>query len=81
MAVRVAINGFERTGRAAFRAAFESGADIDGSRSTTSPSRRCSPKPRTSRSPSRSTPIATWTGLFATRRPRDTSTGRNPHGS
>jgi glyceraldehyde 3-phosphate dehydrogenase len=29
MAVRVAINGFGRTGRAAFRAAFESGADID----------------------------------------------------
>jgi glyceraldehyde 3-phosphate dehydrogenase len=29
MAVRVAINGFGRTGRAAFRAAHESGADID----------------------------------------------------
>ena len=29
MAVRVAINGFGRTGRAAFRAALESGADID----------------------------------------------------
>jgi glyceraldehyde 3-phosphate dehydrogenase len=29
MAVRVAINGFGRTGRAAFRAAAESGADID----------------------------------------------------
>ena len=29
MAVRVAINGFGRTGRAAFRAASESGADID----------------------------------------------------
>jgi glyceraldehyde 3-phosphate dehydrogenase len=29
MAVRAAINGFGRTGRAAFRAAFESGADID----------------------------------------------------
>jgi glyceraldehyde 3-phosphate dehydrogenase len=29
MAVRVAINGFGRTGRAAFRAAVESGADID----------------------------------------------------
>lgn len=29
MAVRVAINGFGRTGRAAFRAAYESGADID----------------------------------------------------
>ena len=29
MAVRVAINGFGRTGRAAFRAAIESGADID----------------------------------------------------
>ena len=29
MAVRVAINGFGRTGRAAFRAAFESGADIE----------------------------------------------------
>ncbi|HEY7707121.1 MAG TPA: type I glyceraldehyde-3-phosphate dehydrogenase [Gaiellaceae bacterium] len=29
MTVRVAINGFGRTGRAAFRAAYESGADID----------------------------------------------------
>jgi glyceraldehyde 3-phosphate dehydrogenase len=29
MAVRVAINGFGRTGRAAFRAAVETGADID----------------------------------------------------
>jgi len=29
MAVRVAVNGFGRTGRAAFRAAVESGADID----------------------------------------------------
>ena len=29
MAVRVAINGFGRTGRAAFRAAYVSGADID----------------------------------------------------
>ena len=29
MAVRVAINGFGRTGRAAFRAAHETGADID----------------------------------------------------
>jgi glyceraldehyde 3-phosphate dehydrogenase len=29
MSVRVAINGFGRTGRAAFRAAHESGADID----------------------------------------------------
>ena len=29
MAVRVAINGFGRTGRAAFRAAFDSGADIE----------------------------------------------------
>ena len=29
MTVRVAINGFGRTGRAAFRAALESGADID----------------------------------------------------
>ena len=29
MAVRVAINGFGRTGRAAFRAASESGADIE----------------------------------------------------
>jgi glyceraldehyde 3-phosphate dehydrogenase len=29
MAVRVAVNGFGRTGRAAFRAALESGADID----------------------------------------------------
>jgi glyceraldehyde 3-phosphate dehydrogenase len=29
MAVRAAINGFGRTGRAAFRAALESGADID----------------------------------------------------
>ena len=29
MAVRVAINGFGRTGRAAFRAAIESGADIE----------------------------------------------------
>jgi glyceraldehyde 3-phosphate dehydrogenase len=29
MAVRVAINGFGRTGRAAFRAAIESGADVD----------------------------------------------------
>ena len=29
MAVRVAINGFGRTGRAALRAAFESGADIE----------------------------------------------------
>jgi glyceraldehyde 3-phosphate dehydrogenase len=29
MAVRVAINGFGRTGRAAFRAAFESGTDIE----------------------------------------------------
>jgi glyceraldehyde 3-phosphate dehydrogenase len=29
MSVRVAINGFGRTGRAAFRAAFESGADIE----------------------------------------------------
>jgi glyceraldehyde 3-phosphate dehydrogenase len=29
MAVRVAINGFGRTGRAAFRAAYESGADIE----------------------------------------------------
>ena len=29
MAVRVAINGFGRTGRAAFRAAHESGADIE----------------------------------------------------
>ena len=29
MAVRVAINGFGRTGRAAFRAAVESGADIE----------------------------------------------------
>jgi glyceraldehyde 3-phosphate dehydrogenase len=29
MGVRVAINGFGRTGRAAFRAAVESGADID----------------------------------------------------
>jgi glyceraldehyde-3-phosphate dehydrogenase/erythrose-4-phosphate dehydrogenase len=28
MAVRVGINGFGRTGRAAFRAAYESGADI-----------------------------------------------------
>ena len=29
MSVRVAINGFGRTGRAAFRAAYESGADIE----------------------------------------------------
>jgi len=29
MAVRVAVNGFGRTGRAAFRAAYESGADIE----------------------------------------------------
>jgi glyceraldehyde 3-phosphate dehydrogenase len=29
MSVRVAINGFGRTGRAAFRSAYESGADID----------------------------------------------------
>jgi len=29
MATRVAINGFGRVGRAAFRAAFESGADIE----------------------------------------------------
>jgi glyceraldehyde 3-phosphate dehydrogenase len=29
MAVRVAINGFGRTGRAAFRAAYEAGADIE----------------------------------------------------
>ena len=29
MAVRVAINGFGRTGRAAFRAAYETGADIE----------------------------------------------------
>ena len=29
MGVRVAINGFGRIGRAAFRAAHESGADID----------------------------------------------------
>jgi glyceraldehyde 3-phosphate dehydrogenase len=29
MAVRVAINGFGRTGRAAFRAAHERGADIE----------------------------------------------------
>ena len=29
MAVRVAINGFGRTGRAAFRAAHEAGADIE----------------------------------------------------
>ena len=29
MAVRVAINGFGRTGRAAFRAAYEPGADIE----------------------------------------------------
>ena len=29
MAVRVAINGFGRTGRAAFRAALESDADIE----------------------------------------------------
>jgi glyceraldehyde 3-phosphate dehydrogenase len=29
MAIRVAINGFGRTGRAAFRAAYESGADIE----------------------------------------------------
>ena len=29
MAVRVAINGFGRTGRAAFRAAIESDADIE----------------------------------------------------
>jgi glyceraldehyde-3-phosphate dehydrogenase/erythrose-4-phosphate dehydrogenase len=29
MATRVAINGFGRTGRAAFRAAHESGADIE----------------------------------------------------
>ena len=29
MAVRAAINGFGRTGRAAFRAAIESGADIE----------------------------------------------------
>ena len=29
MSIRVAINGFGRTGRAAFRAAFESGADIE----------------------------------------------------
>src|SRR4029079_7502163 len=29
MAVRVAINGFGRTGRAAFRAAYDSGADIE----------------------------------------------------
>ena len=29
MAVRVAINGFGRTGRAAFRAAVETGADIE----------------------------------------------------
>ena len=29
MTVRVAINGFGRTGRAAFRAALESGADIE----------------------------------------------------
>ena len=29
MTVRAAINGFGRTGRAAFRAALESGADID----------------------------------------------------
>ena len=29
MTVRVAINGFGRTGRAAFRAALKSGADID----------------------------------------------------
>ena len=29
MTVRAAINGFGRTGRAAFRAAHESGADID----------------------------------------------------
>jgi glyceraldehyde 3-phosphate dehydrogenase len=29
MAIRVAINGFGRTGRAAFRAAHERGADIE----------------------------------------------------
>src|SRR6476659_5638579 len=29
MSIRVAINGFGRTGRAAFRAAYESGADVD----------------------------------------------------
>ena len=29
MSVRVAINGFGRTGRAAFRAAYESGAEIE----------------------------------------------------
>ena len=29
MSIRVAINGFGRTGRAAFRAAYESGADIE----------------------------------------------------
>ena len=29
MSLRVAINGFGRTGRAAFRAAYESGAEIE----------------------------------------------------
>ena len=29
MAIRVAINGFGRTGRAAFRAAYERGAEIE----------------------------------------------------
>ena len=29
MSVRAAINGFGRTGRAAFRSAYESGADIE----------------------------------------------------
>ena len=29
MAIRAAINGFGRTGRAAFRAAIESGADVE----------------------------------------------------
>ena len=42
MAVRVAINGFGRTGRAAFRAAIESDADIEWVASTTSSTRRCS---------------------------------------
>ena len=37
MAVRVAINGFGRTGRAAFRAAFEPAPTSNGWRSTTSP--------------------------------------------
>ena len=40
MAVRVAINGFGRTGRAAFRAALERAPTSSGSRSTTSSTRR-----------------------------------------